>query len=79
VAVEGRADIVDDPEARLRVGISIWERYHGPYRDEKRKHVDRMMNNRIAVRISPARVRSWDHRKLGLPDMAVAGSTAPAS
>jgi hypothetical protein len=24
----------------------------------------------------PGRVRSWDHRKLGLPDMPVSGSTA---
>jgi Pyridoxamine 5'-phosphate oxidase len=76
VAIEGHAEIVDDPDARLRVGISIWERYNGPYRDEKRRHVDQMMKNRIAVRVSPSRVRSWDHRTLGLPDTPVAGSTA---
>jgi hypothetical protein len=29
------------------------------------------------VRIVPHRVRSWDHHKLGLPAMPVAGSTAP--
>jgi hypothetical protein len=34
------------------------------------------MNNRIAVRVRPDRLRSWDHRKLGLADMPVTGSTA---
>jgi hypothetical protein len=34
------------------------------------------MHNRIAVRVVPTRLRSWDHRKLGMGDMPVAGSTA---
>ena len=38
-----------------------------------------MMNKRVAVRIVAGRVRSWDHRKLGLPAMPFAGSTAPVS
>ena len=61
-----RAEIVDsDPDLLLRVGISVWERYTGPYTDEMRPFVDQMMNNRIAVRVVPTRLRSWDHRKLG--------------
>jgi PPOX class probable F420-dependent enzyme len=76
VAIEGRAEIVDDPDSLLRVGISVWERYTGPYSDEMRPFVDQMMNNRIAVRVRPDRLRSWDHRKLGLADMPVTGSTA---
>jgi PPOX class probable F420-dependent enzyme len=76
VSIDGRAEIVDDPETILRVGISVWERYTGPYTEEMRPFVDQMMNNRIAVRVVPGRVRSWDHRKLGLPDMPVSGSTA---
>ena len=35
------AEIVDDPETNLRVGISVWERYTGPYTDEMRPFVDR--------------------------------------
>jgi hypothetical protein len=54
----------------------VWERYNGPYSDEVRPFVDQMMNNRIAVRVAPSRLRSWDHRKLGMPEMPVAGSTA---
>lgn len=76
VSIDGRAEIVDDAETILRVGISVWERYTGPYTDEMRPFVDQMMNNRIAVRIVPGRLRSWDHRKLGLPEMPVGGSTA---
>lgn len=76
VSIDGHAEIVDDPETILRVGISVWERYTGPYTEEMRPFVDQMMNNRIAVRVVPTRTRSWDHRKLGLPDMPVSGSTA---
>jgi hypothetical protein len=28
------------------------------------------------VRVVPARLRSWDHRKLGIPAMPIGGSTA---
>ncbi len=76
VSIDGTAEIVDDPETILRVGISVWERYTGPYTEEMRPFVDQMMNNRIAVRVVPSRLRSWDHRKLGLPEMPVGGSTA---
>jgi PPOX class probable F420-dependent enzyme len=77
VSIDGQAEIVDtDPELLLRVGISVWERYTGPYSEDMKPFVDQMMNNRIAVRVVPTRLRSWDHRKLGMPDMPVAGSTA---
>ncbi len=76
VTIDGTAEILDDPETALRVGISVWERYTGPYTEEMRPFVDQMMNNRIAVRVVPSRIRSWDHRKLGMPDMPVSGSTA---
>ncbi|MDT5010764.1 MAG: hypothetical protein QOH57_2381 [Mycobacterium sp.] len=79
VSFEGRAEIVDDPDAVFRVGVSVWERYTGPYTDEVKPAVDMMMNNRVAVRLAVDRTRSWDHRKLGMPPMPLAGSTAPAS
>lgn len=79
VSMEGRAVIVDDPEALWRVGVSVWERYTGPYTDEARPLVEYMINKRIAVRLDVERVRSWDHRKLGLDPMPVGGTTAPSS
>ncbi|GAB18386.1 hypothetical protein GOEFS_053_00160 [Gordonia effusa NBRC 100432] len=77
VAIEGTAEIFDDPEHCLLAGISVWERYNGPYSDELKPAVEQMMNKRVAVRVVPQRVRSWDHRKLGLPELPLAGSTAP--
>lgn len=77
VSIDGTAEIVDDdPDMLLRVGISLWERYTGPYTEDMKPYVEQMMNKRIAVRVKASRYRSWDHRKLGLPDMPVAGSTA---
>ncbi|MGH3596507.1 MAG: pyridoxamine 5'-phosphate oxidase family protein, partial [Mycobacterium sp.] len=79
VSFEGVAEIVEDPDTILRVGISVWERYTGPYTDDMRPAVDLMMYKRVAVRIVSRRTRSWDHRKLGLPHMPVGGSTAPSA
>jgi PPOX class probable F420-dependent enzyme len=76
VSIEGRGEIVEDPGNLLRLGISVWERYTGPYTDEMRPFVDQMLKNRIAVRVVPTRVRSWDHRKLGMAPMPLGGSTA---
>jgi len=38
--------------------------------------VETMLNKRVAVRVDVERIRSWDHRKLGMPEMPVSGSTA---
>jgi hypothetical protein len=40
--------------------------------------VEMMMNKRVGVRLVVHRTRSWDHRKLGLPPMPLAGTTAPS-
>lgn len=77
VSFEGTAEIHDDPDTIFAVGVSVWERYNGPYTEDLKPAVDMMMNKRVAVRIAANRVRSWDHRKLGLPAMPVAGTTAP--
>jgi PPOX class probable F420-dependent enzyme len=79
VSFEGVAEIVDDPDALHRLGVSVWERYTGPYTDDMKPMVEQMMYKRIGVRIVSGRARSWDHRKLGLPHMPVGGSTAPAA
>ncbi|WP_040836886.1 pyridoxamine 5'-phosphate oxidase family protein [Nocardia brevicatena] len=78
VSIEGRAEIIDDPDKLFAVGVSVWERYTGPYSEEMRPMVEAMLNKRVAVRVVPDRIRSWDHRKLGLPPMPLGGSTAPA-
>ncbi|WP_054814356.1 pyridoxamine 5'-phosphate oxidase family protein [Nocardia arizonensis] len=76
VAIEGHAEIIDDPAKLFAVGVSVWERYTGPYSEEMRPMVEAMLHKRVAIRVVPERVRSWDHRKLGLPAMPLGGSTA---
>jgi PPOX class probable F420-dependent enzyme len=77
VALEGRAVIVDDADALWKVGVSVFERYTGPYTEEMRPFVEVMLNKRVAVRVDVERVRSWDHTKLGMDPMPVGGTTAP--
>ena len=76
VSLEGRAVVVDDPAALWAVGVSVWERYTGPYTEEMAPFVEMMLHKRIAVWLDVERVRSWDHRKLGLDPMPLGGSTA---
>ncbi len=76
VSFEGRGVIVDDPDALWAVGVSVWERYTGPYTDEMKPFVELMLNKRVAVRVDVDRVRSWDHRKMGMDPTPLGGSTA---
>jgi len=78
VAIEGTAHIIDDTDddEYWAAAISVYERYNGPYADDKRPIVEFMMNKRVVVRIDPVRVRSWDHRKLGGDPIPVGGTTA---
>ena len=78
VAIEGSAAIIDDTSAEpyWAAAVSIFERYQGPYTEELRPFLEQMMNKRVVVAIAPVRVRSWDHRKLAMAPLPVAGSTA---
>jgi PPOX class probable F420-dependent enzyme len=76
VSFEGRGVVVDDADALWQVGLSIWERYTGPYTEELRPFVEVMLHKRIAVRVDVERTRSWDHRKLGMDPMPLGGTTA---
>ena len=76
VSLEGRGVIIEDPDAIFAVGVSVWERYTGPYAEDKKPFVEMMLNKRIAVRVEVDRIRSWDHRKLAMGAMPVGGSTA---
>ena len=78
VSIEGNAVLIEDTSADeyWAAGISLFERYQGPYSEDMRPFVEVMMNKRVAVRVEPTRVRSWDHRKLGMDSMPLGGSTA---
>jgi PPOX class probable F420-dependent enzyme len=76
VSIEGTGEIVEDPDTIWKVGVNVWERYNGPYTDEMKPFVEIMLHKRVVVRVDPTRTRSWDHRKLGMDPMPLAGSTA---
>jgi len=76
IALEGRGEVVDDPDVVWDVCVNIFERYNAPYTDELKPFVELMAHNRVAVRLDVDRIRSWDHRKLGLDPIELGGSTA---
>ena len=77
VSIEGQGVVVEDEDVVWDVCVNIFERYNAPYTDEMKPFVEFMAKNRAAIRLDVDRVRSWDHRKLGLPAMELGGSTAP--
>ena len=77
VSLEGRGVIVEDPDEIWRVGVNVWERYTAPYSEEFQPFVEAMLRKRVAVRLDTDRVRSWDHRKLGIGPTGVGGTTGP--
>jgi PPOX class probable F420-dependent enzyme len=76
VALEGTGVVVDDADVVWDVCVNIFNRYNGQYTEEMKPFVEFMAKNRVAVRLDVDRIRSWDHRKLGLPAMELGGSTA---
>ena len=78
VSLEGHAVIIEeaDGDEYWAAARSVYERYTGPYGPDARPALEFMMNKRIAVKLVPQRIRSWDHRKLGMDPMPAMGSTA---
>jgi PPOX class probable F420-dependent enzyme len=78
VSVEGEAVFIEDPEDPefWAAGVSVFERYNGPYSEEMKPFVEMMLNKRAIIRVEPTRVRSWDHRKLGGGAQPLGGTTA---
>jgi PPOX class probable F420-dependent enzyme len=78
VSLEGAATIIEETGGAeyWAAAVSMYERYTGPYTHDARPVVEFMMNKRIVVKLVPQRVRSWDHRKLGLDPMSPMGATA---
>jgi PPOX class probable F420-dependent enzyme len=81
VSFDGTAEVIENQDAHreyLRaVARSVIDRYTGPAGGADDAALDQVMYNRVALVLRPDRVRSWDHRKLGL-DLTVppAGSSA---
>ena len=76
VALEGQGVVVEDDAVVWDVCVQIFERYHAPYTEDLRELVELMARNRVVVRLDVDRVRTWDHRKLGMDPTELGGSTA---
>jgi PPOX class probable F420-dependent enzyme len=64
VELAGRGEVIDDADQLFELGVSVFQRYHGPYTPEMKPFVEAMLNKRVLVRLHAERVVSWDHRKL---------------
>ena len=64
VQLTGRAELTDDRESSLRVGLALFERARGPLDDEQRAVVEGLADDRVGVTLEAERVVTWDHRKL---------------
>jgi PPOX class probable F420-dependent enzyme len=73
VELVGEAEVIDDPAQLWKLGISVFERYYGPYNEELAPAVETMLHKRVAVKMHATRTVSWDHRKLGLPPTEPSG------
>jgi PPOX class probable F420-dependent enzyme len=76
VSLEGRGVVIEDTGVVWDVCVEVFRRYNGEYTDEMKPFVEFMAKNRVVVRLDVDRVRSWDHRRLGMPAMELGGSTA---
>ena len=66
VEIKGWAEVIDEPDQLWKLGVSVFERYQGPYTDEMKPFVEVMLRKRVLIVVHPERVISWDHRKLGM-------------
>ena len=67
LVIEGEAEIIDDPETVFRVlkessaNHAEGNPMHAAPDEQKRK----VASKRVAIKVNPVNVFSWDHRKLG--------------
>ena len=62
-------EIVEDYEATLAIGLALVERYAEQYEQSRADMVtafEQQAHKRVGLVLTPTRVASWDHRKLGL-------------
>jgi len=71
VEMVGHAEIIEDADRIFELGVSVFERTTGAkYNEDMRAGVEAMINKRVVVKIIVDKYVTWDHRKLGLPDMS---------
>lgn len=64
VEIVGRAEVIEDPDAVVAAAREVVVRYHDIPEADIDAVAAMMANKRVAIRVRPDRVVSWDHRKL---------------
>lgn len=64
VSIEGTAELVEDREEVLNIGVAVTERFAGPLDEAGRNGLRSIGAKRVGVLLTPTRTVSWDHRKL---------------
>jgi len=64
VEIAGWGEVIDDPDQLFQLGVSVFERYQGPYTEEMKPFVEMMLNKRVLVKLHTEQVVSWDHSKI---------------
>jgi len=67
VSMTGPVEVVDDHDRVIEFGFAVHERYWGNSGDpdETREAVEKIGAKRVLVVLTPQKIASWDHRKLG--------------
>jgi general stress protein 26 len=63
--IRGRGEIVEDADLCLAILTDIQTRSYGPIDPAATEMMRRQAQKRVALRVHPERIASWDHSKLG--------------
>ena len=64
VMIRAKGEIVDDRSVVEQVQIGFARKYVGPFVDGAEEMIRAQAKKRIAIRIVPEKIISWDHAKL---------------
>jgi nitroimidazol reductase NimA-like FMN-containing flavoprotein (pyridoxamine 5'-phosphate oxidase superfamily) len=65
VLVRGQAEVIENHAECLRVLVGIHAKHAGGLQDGIEDVMRAQASKRVVVKVTPERVTSWDHRKLG--------------
>jgi len=65
VLMWGHAEVLDDLELCVRVLTRIHAKHHGELGGDVAEVMRAQARKRVVLKVTPERVASWDHRKLG--------------
>ena len=66
VAINGRAELYDDPAQVFRYALAVTRKNNPGLTDEQQNAAAKIMSvKRTAVVVKPEKIVSWDHRRLG--------------